>query len=250
MLPRTRSAVQSLGGFTGIGSALCVAIGYRKSRSLCKKYPGLRSGVFGELRADVGYAGPAMAEAQRLPGLAASMIRGGLGFAAVGVAAFSVWVFGHGRLGTIGIYAGVAAVFLGLSVFLLHPLAGSRLRFLRAFVPGFLAYCVVWCLAWFQLGFGLGEWLGSAGGCLAFALAAGAMLNRLRAVPQVAVVLFLAHSAGYFLGGLPYYAWRTEAPVAMMLAWGFVYGLGFGAGIGYAFYAYRRDGSAPTATAR
>src|SRR5262245_40256352 len=146
-----------------------------------------------------------MANEKPLPGLAGSLIRGALGFAAVGVAAFSWWAFGKGRLGTAGIYGGVAAVFLVLSVFFLHPLAGSPWRFLRAFGPGFTAYCIVWCLAWFNLGAGLGEWLGSAGGCLAFALAAGAALHRWSAVPQAAVVLSLAHSAGYFLGGLPYY---------------------------------------------
>jgi len=180
-----------------------------------------------------------MANGKELPGLAGSVIRGGLGFAAVGVAAFSVWAFGRGRLGTVGIYGGVAAAFLVLSVCFLHPLAASPWRFLRAFVPGFAAYCIVWCLAWFQLGFGLGEWLGSAGGCLAFALAAGAALGRLRRVPQAALVLFLAHSAGYFLGGLPYYRWREQLPVTVMLTWGLIYGLGFGAGIGYAFHAFR-----------
>jgi hypothetical protein len=169
-----------------------------------------------------------------------SVLCGAIGFGVVGVAAFSVWVLGSRVLGTAGVYAGVAAVFLGLSVFLLYPLAGSPGQFVRAFVPGFLAYCVVWCLAWFKLGFGLGEWLGSAGGCLAFALVAGALVGRLPAVPRVALVLFVAHSAGYFLGGLPYYAWRTEAPVPVMLTWGLIYGFGFGAGIGYLFHAFRR----------
>jgi hypothetical protein len=180
-----------------------------------------------------------MSEGKAAPGLVASVLRGSLGFAAVSVAAFSVWAFGGRRLGTAGLYGGVAAVFLVLSVFALHPLAGGPVRFVRSFIPAFAAYCAVWCLAYFRLGMGLGEWLASAGGCFVFALAVGLAQGRLDGLAKAFLVLFVAHSAGYFIGGLPYYAWRKSIPQVVMLGWGLVYGLGFGAGIGYAYHRLR-----------
>jgi hypothetical protein len=181
-----------------------------------------------------------MSEAKAAPSLTASVLRGAVGFAAVGAASFAVWAFGGRHLGTAGVYGGTAAAFLVLSVLFLHPLAGGPARFARAFIPAFLAYCAVWCLFWFRMGFGLGEWLGSAVGCLAFAFTAGSLLGRFDAAARAFVVLFIAHSAGYFLGGLPYYAWRKSMPSAMMLAWGLIYGLGFGAGIGFVFWSSRQ----------
>jgi hypothetical protein len=182
-----------------------------------------------------------MGEPKAPPGLVACLLRGSLGFGAVSVAAYSIWAFGAGRvLGEKGMYAAVAAVFVVLSGAVLHPLAGGWLRFLRSFVPGFLAYAAVWCLAWFQLKAGKGEWLGSAGGSLAFALVAGGALGAWRAVLPAALVLFLTHSAGYFLGGELYYATKKSAPILAMLGWGLLYGLGFGAGIGTAYHAFRK----------
>ncbi|HLY74475.1 MAG TPA: hypothetical protein VKU80_10190, partial [Planctomycetota bacterium] len=89
--------------------------------------------------------------AAKAPSLASSLLRGSLGFAAVGLAAFAVWAgAGKGlsaRFGEGGFYAVVAAVFLGLSGLVLHPLVqGPKafVRFMRIFVPAFLAYAGVW----------------------------------------------------------------------------------------------------------
>ena len=49
-------------------------------------------------------------------------------------------------------------------------------------------------------------------------------------------VLFLTHSVGYFLGGDFYYALGGTTG---KLLWGLCYGLGFGAGIGYAYRALK-----------
>lgn len=164
------------------------------------------------------------------------VLRGAIGFAAVSVAAFSVWAFGGRAIGNeVLMYALIAAVFLGLSGLLLHPLAGSVRLFYLTFVPGFLAYAVAWSVIWFAWGNRLSEWLASAVGCAVFAVILG--LRSPSRTPGVAVVLFLAHSAGYFLGGDIYYATRSAEPILAKLAWGLCYGLGFGAGIGYAYKA-------------
>jgi hypothetical protein len=175
------------------------------------------------------------------------VLRGSLGFAAVSLVAYAVWAFAGkcltAHLKTGGFYAVDAAVFLALSGLALHPLVpgpGSFGRFMKVFVPAYVAYAVVWCGAWFALGFGWGEWLGSFGGCFAFALVAGAVLGNLRPLLRVTLVLFIGHSAGYFLGGPLHYHSGPKYQVLGILGWGLLYGLGFGAGIGYAFHAFCR----------
>ncbi len=184
-------------------------------------------------------------QSDALPSRLGSVVRGALGFGAVSLVAYGVWAFAGRRLGSQlgegGFYAVMAAVFLGLTGLALHPLVGrprSFLRFTKVFIPAFLAYAAVWCAFWFKLKFGLGEWLGSLGGCLAFAAVAGIMLGGLRALPLAALVLFIGHSAGYFLGAPICYAQKKSHPELGMLAWGLLYGLGFGAGIGFAFHAF------------
>ncbi len=174
-----------------------------------------------------------------------AVLRGSLGMAAVSVAAFSVWAFAgkgfKGRGGDPAMYATIAAVFLGLTGLLLHPLvAGPRslVRFYKVFIPAFFAYAAAWSAAWFALKFGAGEWLGSLAGCAAFALVAGSILRNLRAFPRAATALFIGHSAGYFLGGPVFYGMKSQTG---MLLWGLIYGLGFGAGIGYAFFALQKE---------
>ena len=161
------------------------------------------------------------------------VVRGAVGFSAVGVAAFSVWAFGRFR-DEIVLYAATAAVFLGLSGLLLFPLAGGLRRFYLTFVPAFLAYAAVWSFAYLAWRTRLAEWLASAAGCAAFAVVLG--LRSPAWIPRIAVVLFLTHSAGYFLGGDLYEALKGTAG---RLLWGLSYGLGFGAGLGYAYRSIR-----------
>lgn len=186
-----------------------------------------------------------------------AVARGSLGFAAVSVAGFAVWAFGgrwfyrHG--GEVALYAACALVFAGTAGGVLHPLVRgpNRLRrFYQVFVPAFLAYAIAWSAAWFGFGFGAGEWLGSLAGCAAFAAVACGLLGQWRRWPPVGGVLFVAHSAGYFLGGQLYAGLRAPAAAEALgglseetlatlgrLGWGLLYGLGFGAGLGYAFFA-------------
>ena len=174
-----------------------------------------------------------------------SLLRGSLGFAVVSVAAFSVWVFGgawferHG--GELAMYAGCCLVFVALSGLLLHPLLkGPRAlpRFYGVFIPAFLAYAMAWCGGWFLLGAGRGEWAGSLAGSFAFAAVAAGMLRHWQAVVPAALVMFVAHSAGYFGGEKICYDSLHSA--GSELAWGLLYGLGFGAGIGHTFWITQR----------
>ncbi len=179
------------------------------------------------------------------PPLFLSLIRGSLGFAVVSVAAFAVWVFGgawfehHGGEGAM--YAACSLVFIVLAGLLLHPLlAGPRalVRFYAVFIPAFIAYAVAWCAGWFVLGADLGEWGGSLAGSLVFAAVVALMVGKGRGLLSPALVMFITHSAGYFAGEKVCYT--SLHSVSSELAWGLLYGLGFGAGIGYAFWAAQR----------
>jgi hypothetical protein len=194
-------------------------------------------------------------------------LRGALGFAAVSLGGFGVWAFAGRwlarRLGELGLYAACALVFVGLAGALLFPLVKGeqRLRrFCQAFVPAFLGYAAVWTLCWMALKFGAGEWLGSFAGTLAFAVILGKCLGSWRGLLKVALILFVGHSAGYFLGGIIYMklahppvaiAGLNKSQVALLakLIWGICYGLGFGAGIGFAFDTFQSRTARAAATA-
>ncbi len=180
-------------------------------------------------------------------------LHGSIGFAVVSIAAFSVWAFGAGWFrnlgGELGMYAAIAAVFLGLSGLVLGPLAGGVGRFYKAFLPAFFVYAVVWTAAWFALPDKRGEWIGAAAGCLVFAWISMKMLGSTRGWLIAALALFVLHTAGYFAGDWSMYdVFVPKAKAAgkgsadfqhymtlAKLSWGLFYGLGFGAGIGWVF---------------
>lgn len=186
-----------------------------------------------------------------------SVFLGTIAFTAVSLAGFSVWAFAGGwfyrNVGEAGLYAVTTVVFIGLAGLLMHPLlfGPNRLaRFYAAFVPAFMAYAVVWCACWFALGFGDGEWLGSFLGCTAFAFVLGKMLGSTERILNVILLLFAAHSAGYFAGGIVYGALRDppellgglsrqQFSLLARMLWGLFYGLGFGVGIGFAFHQFQ-----------
>jgi hypothetical protein len=188
-----------------------------------------------------------------------AIVRGSIGFAFVSLGGFSVWAFGgrwfESRIGEVGMYAVSALVFLVLSGAFLHPLVhGPRpvARFYKAFLPAFVAYAVVWSVAWFSMGFGFGEWIGSLLGTIVFAALLAWSLGSYRSFLLVCLVLFVTHSIGYFLGGELYY-WsnkpaaaemfstlsRSQRAISGRMLWGLLYGLGFGAGLGYAFFRFQ-----------
>ena len=196
-----------------------------------------------------------------------SIARGSIGFGIVGLAAFSIWAFAgkwfQTRVGEAGLYAACALVFIGLSGLLLHPLLrgpGALRRFHLAFIPAFLAYAIVWCAAWFLLRFGKGEWLGSLLGATAFVAVVSWRLRNFRGFLLTTLIVFGLNALGYFLGGQALHWLLSPAGsdilggfskpglmVVAKLAWGLLYGLGFGAGIGYAFHAVQKTKASPAA---
>lgn len=173
---------------------------------------------------------------------------------------FALWAFAgkwfYKNVGEGGLYGASALLFLGSSGFFLHPLVhgpNSIRRLYKIFVPAFFAYAGVWCAAWFALRFGPGEWLGSLFGSFAFVALTGFGFGNYRGLVRAALVMFVLHSAGYFLGGQLMY-WlvgpegremfsslsKAQLSAVAKLTWGLSYGLGFGAGIGYAFWIFQR----------
>jgi hypothetical protein len=194
---------------------------------------------------------------------ARSMLVGGAGFSAVSVAGFSVWAFGgrwlQSRFGEFGLFAACMVAFLGSAGLLLFPLVrgSNRLwRFYKLFVPAFFAYAIFWCAAWFALKFGPGEWLGSLLGSIAFVAVVSWGFGTHRAFAKVCAILFICHSAGYFLGAefmraaghLTSGFGLSKSTVGLIgeLGWGMIYGAGFGAGLGYVFHNFQPHGSRST----
>ncbi len=199
-------------------------------------------------------------------GLLRSVATGGLGFGAVSVAAFAVWALAGrwltSRAGEAGLYVACATVFIGLSGLALRGLTpgpGWWLRFYRVFIPAFTGYAIIWSAAWFLFGFGSGEWIGSLAGSVLFTIITARGFGSFRSLSKACLVVFILHSAGYFLGelltgwlpgpaGRSLFAGLSKAQIYTLakLAWGLCYGLGFGAGLGFAFHTFQNGGAATT----
>ena len=184
--------------------------------------------------------------------MGASVIRGVVGFTILSVVAFLPWVLGLGkRIGTGGMYAACAAIFIGLSGPLLHRLIlgpGSLARFYKIFGLGFTLYAGAWVVAYMTLRGNLGSIVGLfAGTALMGGVFALAFEERRAALPSIAA-LFLLNLAGYYGG------WAVEAavvkshPTAAMVLYAVCYGAGFGAGLGLAFHFCQRSARARLAS--
>ena len=192
-----------------------------------------------------------------IPTLASSLWRGVIGFTIVSVAGFVPWaVFGrwfHRTVGEAGMYAACAVVFVGLSGLLLHRLIigpGSLSRFYKMFGASFAAYSVGWIVGWMMLGGHPGSLVGLLAGTAVMGWMMARAFDARYAALKIIAVLFLSNALGYFIGGWVEggvmelkemslfgnaVAKRTQARTAMLL-WGVFYGIGFGAGLGWAFY--------------
>lgn len=190
----------------------------------------------------------ARGESPRMRSLWATVLQGALGFGLVGLLAFAVWAWG-GRwlmsyVGKYGFYGEVAVAFIGLAGLALGRLVigpGALARFYGLFKLGFVLYSIVWCAIYFtlpgqlpgRLGGKLGEIFGSAAGLAVLCLLLlGAFDARQFFLPCWGVFFLLA-TLGYYVGE-PFHTWYPGVPG--ILVWGFCYGTGFGAGVGYVLY--------------
>jgi hypothetical protein len=196
-------------------------------------------------------------EADQVPSLPGSFLRGMFGFAIAGGAAFVPWaMFGDWLVrhyGEGGLVGACAIVFVLLCGPLLHRLIigpDSLLIFYKLFSLTFAVLALAWLLGWACLG---GK-LGSAVGLLAWAVVTAWMLGRAfevsGAVWKVAPLLFLFTLLGYFGGGWIDYQLNVHGALGLppdlrktivRLMWGLCFGAGLGAGLGLAFHLCQSD---------
>jgi hypothetical protein len=172
------------------------------------------------------------------PTLRRAALRGAAGFALASLCVFATVAFAerwmYARLGLWGAYLAWTALFVLLGGAALAPLAGGRWRgpkFYPLFGLIFFAYAVGWVGAYFALGGAAGEWAGALAGSLLMAIVLAACFGAARSAPLLWAVLFASHTAGYFAGSALN---ELLGGRAGMLAWGGLYGLCFGAGLGAA----------------
>jgi hypothetical protein len=142
----------------------------------------------------------------------------------------------YARLGLFGAYLAWTALFILLGGAVLGSLVVGRWRlprFYLLFSAAFFAYAVAWVGAYFSLGGAAGEWVGSLAGSLFMGLVLATGFGVARSALKLSATLLVAHSVGYFLGSELNEAVRGPAG---MLAWGVIYGLWLGGGLGAALY--------------
>ena len=178
--------------------------------------------------------------------------RGIIGFTLLSVAGFAPWALSgrwfYRNVGEAGLYVVCALVFIGLSGPLLHRLIlgpGALPRFYKLFGITFAVYSVLWIVGWMAFRGHTGSIVGLLAGTAGMGWLLALAFNAKGSTPQVIVGLFMLNALGYFIGG-----WLEGAVIVMkdlplsrraqvMLAkllWGVCYGVGFGAGLGLAYY--------------
>ena len=169
-----------------------------------------------------------------------ALLIGGLGFSLVSLGVFATVAFGerwmYNHLGVLGAYMVWTILFMlfGGRVFSLLVVGPNRMSRSHAlFGAAFFSYAVGWMSAYFIVRGSVGEWLGSLLGSVLMALVIAAGFSALRSALILSTVLFIANSAGYFLGSIVNDI--LQGALGMLL-WGAVYGLFLGAGLGSALY--------------
>lgn len=166
-----------------------------------------------------------------------AVLRGGIGFCLVSLVVFATVAFGerwmYMRLGVLGAYIAWTLAFILLGGAVLGSLVfDSRWRLPKFYLLwglAFFAYAAGWIGAYFTLRGAIGEWVGSLLGSLLMTVVFALGFSAARSIPKLSALLFIANSAGYFLGSAinDQLGGRTG-----MLLWGIIYGLFLGAGIG------------------
>ncbi|MEK6283649.1 MAG: hypothetical protein AABN95_25115 [Acidobacteriota bacterium] len=177
-----------------------------------------------------------MGDLESVPSLRRSLLMGGVGFGLVSLCVFATVAFAerwmYAQLGLLGAYLAWTTLFILLGGAVLGSLVAGRWRlprFYLLFGLAFFAYAAGWVGAYFVLRGAAGEWVGSLAGSLlmGFVLAVG--FGTVRSALKLSAILFVANSAGYFLGSALN---NWIGATAGMLLWGAAYGLSLGAGLG------------------
>jgi len=197
-----------------------------------------------------------------VPTLGESVLRGMMGFTLVSLGGFAPWVLAgrwfYRNVGEVGLYATCALAFIGLSGLLLHRLIlgpGSLSRFYKIFSLAFVAYAVAWTIGWMTLRGVLGGIVGSLAGMAVMGTILARGFTARGATLKIIGALFVANAAGYFVGesvhnavlalkegnALGLMLERSTRATLSKAAWGLFYGLGFGAGIGFALYVCQAE---------
>lgn len=175
--------------------------------------------------------------------LAYSLFYGTLSFAAVSAAAYSIWAFRLVRHEAL-LYVMIAIVYLGIGGLALSRLVvspGAWKRFPALFAAAFFLYAIGWCACWFGLrGKHLADLWGALAGLAAMTWLLQSAFGTRPSFLRLLLVLFVCHSAGYYLGGELYEQFRGTTG---KLLWGVGHGLGFGAGLGYVLHALQHPRS-------
>ena len=175
-----------------------------------------------------------------IPSLGRSLLIGSFGFCFASLCVFATVAFAerwmYRSLGLSGAYAVWTILFIFLGGALLSPLVigpGRLWRFQLVFGTAFLIYAVGWVASYFTLRGVTGEWVGSLLGSILMALVIAQAFGVMKTFFAQAASLFIANSAGYFLGDLLNYSIGGKTG---MLLWGGLYGLCLGAGLGLSIF--------------
>ena len=175
-----------------------------------------------------------------IPSLGRSLLIGSFGFCFASLCVFATVAFAerwmYRSLGLSGAYAVWTVLFIFLGGALLSPLVigpGRLWRFQLVFGTAFLIYAVGWVASYFTLRGVTGEWVGSLLGSILMALVIAQAFGVMKTFFAQTAVLFIANSAGYFLGDLLN---NSIGGKTGMLLWGLLYGLCLGAGLGLSIF--------------
>jgi hypothetical protein len=184
-------------------------------------------------------------EQKSIPSLNRSLLTGALGFGLVSLCVFASVAFGerwmYMHLGLTGAYLTWTVLFILLGGGVLGSLVIGQWRlpkFYFLFGLAFFVYAFGWCAAYFAFGDGVGEWIGSIVGSVLMALVFAIGFRAVKSIVTLSVILFIANSAGYFLGSALN---NSLGGKPGMLSWGAAYGLFLGAGLGAVLHLGQHD---------
>lgn len=186
-----------------------------------------------------------MAEAIPTLSIRRCVLIGSLSFSACCLLVFGTVAFAerwmYANLGIVASYVFWTLLFILSGALVFNSLVVGALRGIRfylLFAVAFIAYAAGWCFAYFIMRGTAGEWCGSLFGSLLMGIVFVAVFNRMHLWLQLAILLFIANSLGYFIGSALYSSLGGKVG---MLGWGVIYGLFLGAGIGASLHLIQRS---------